>query len=110
MMNYFQQMVAKVNRKKGQSYWIPIYNIAKQTKTLTELRKQQYKSIPNTFRLFEKYTGRYLYDTGDREEFHKADNTDWKDHEANVKPQFTKEIIMRKYKPQLGNDSCYSYY
>lgn len=50
------------------------------------------QSIPNTFRLFEKDTGRYLNDTGDREEFHEADNTDQKDGETNAKPQLIRRF------------------
>lgn len=76
------------------------YSKTNKQKTLTKLRKQQHESIPNTFRLFEKYTGRYLNDIGDRGEFHKADNTEQKDGDA--KPQFIRRYHKDKKQTTTG--------
>lgn len=43
---------------------------------MTQKPSKQHKSIPKTFKLLEKYTGKYLCDTGDKEGFVKAGNTE----------------------------------
>lgn len=55
------------------------YNTTPILLTTTKPRKyQQHKLLPKTFKIFEKYTGKYLYDTEDRE-FLKSDDIYQKD-------------------------------
>lgn len=53
-------------------------------------------------KIFEKYPGKYVYDTGDREEFLKADNTCQKDDKENEELQFIKSY--HRVKRQTTNE------
>lgn len=72
-------MVGKNRKKNPKVIGSLPYNTTPIPLTTTKSRKyQQHKLLPKTFKILEKYKGKYLYDTEDRE-FLKSDDTYQKD-------------------------------